>query len=215
MKITEEDLWIRTYGRLYQKLCSSTGDIPIGIYRTEAHKLPASEVPACLSVIFMLSMRPPCGCFSLRCPSRWRTTRIRANPVSLCSAARVFTVTPRHPSLSPPHHHRPWTARSWGGRACSGRGGWVVKVGGAPAGPREWGAPPSASASKDSTCSAAPRDRSSTLWSAHAWSTWGSRHLDLVSVHTAGWYTVAKNIIAYLCKSNSWIDSMSNESCTN
>uniref|UniRef100_A0A8C1M760 RCK N-terminal domain-containing protein n=1 Tax=Cyprinus carpio TaxID=7962 RepID=A0A8C1M760_CYPCA len=43
MKITEEDLWIRTYGRLYQKLCSSTGDIPIGIYRTEAHKLPISE----------------------------------------------------------------------------------------------------------------------------------------------------------------------------
>ncbi|KAF0032806.1 hypothetical protein F2P81_015096 [Scophthalmus maximus] len=44
MKITEDDLWIRTYGRLYQKLCSSTGDIPIGIYRTEAHKLPVSEV---------------------------------------------------------------------------------------------------------------------------------------------------------------------------
>uniref|UniRef100_A0A8C2EAY9 RCK N-terminal domain-containing protein n=1 Tax=Cyprinus carpio TaxID=7962 RepID=A0A8C2EAY9_CYPCA len=43
MKITEEDLWIRSYGRLYQKLCSSTGDIPIGIYRTEAHKLPVSE----------------------------------------------------------------------------------------------------------------------------------------------------------------------------
>lgn len=45
MKITEDDLWIRTYGRLYQKLCSSTGDIPIGIYRTEAQKLPVSEVP--------------------------------------------------------------------------------------------------------------------------------------------------------------------------
>ncbi|KHN80504.1 Potassium channel subfamily T member 2 [Toxocara canis] len=34
-KITEEDLWIRTYGRLYQKLCSSVADIPIGIYRTK------------------------------------------------------------------------------------------------------------------------------------------------------------------------------------
>lgn len=44
MKITEDDLWIRNYGRLYQKLCSSTGDIPIGVYRTEAHKLPVSEV---------------------------------------------------------------------------------------------------------------------------------------------------------------------------
>lgn len=44
MKITEDDLWIRTYGRLYQKLCSTNGDIPIGIYRTEAHKFPVSEV---------------------------------------------------------------------------------------------------------------------------------------------------------------------------
>ncbi|KAM6124007.1 potassium channel subfamily T member 2 isoform 3-T3 [Pterocles gutturalis] len=43
MKITEEDLWIRTYARLYQKLCSSTGDIPIGVYRTETQKLPTSE----------------------------------------------------------------------------------------------------------------------------------------------------------------------------
>ncbi|KAM9187042.1 LOW QUALITY PROTEIN: potassium channel subfamily T member 2-like [Mergus octosetaceus] len=42
MKITEEDLWIRTYARLYQKLCS-TGDIPNGIYRTESQKLTTSE----------------------------------------------------------------------------------------------------------------------------------------------------------------------------
>lgn len=44
MKITEDDLWIRTYARLYQKLCSSTGDVPIGIYRTESQKLTTSEV---------------------------------------------------------------------------------------------------------------------------------------------------------------------------
>uniref|UniRef100_A0A673J079 Potassium channel subfamily T member 2-like n=1 Tax=Sinocyclocheilus rhinocerous TaxID=307959 RepID=A0A673J079_9TELE len=50
MKITEEDLWIRSYGRLYQKLCSSTGDIPIGIYRTEAHKLPVSESQVSITV---------------------------------------------------------------------------------------------------------------------------------------------------------------------
>ncbi|CAG5925236.1 unnamed protein product [Menidia menidia] len=37
MKITEEDLWIRTYGRLFQKFCSSSAEIPIGIYRTESH----------------------------------------------------------------------------------------------------------------------------------------------------------------------------------
>uniref|UniRef100_A0A8C8DBP9 RCK N-terminal domain-containing protein n=1 Tax=Oncorhynchus tshawytscha TaxID=74940 RepID=A0A8C8DBP9_ONCTS len=43
MKVTEEDLWIRTYGRLFQKLCSSSAEIPIGIYRTESHMFPSSE----------------------------------------------------------------------------------------------------------------------------------------------------------------------------
>ncbi|KAM8814818.1 potassium channel subfamily T member 2 isoform 3-T3 [Rhynchonycteris naso] len=43
IKITEDDLWIRTYARLYQKLCSSSGDVPIGIYRTESQKLTTSE----------------------------------------------------------------------------------------------------------------------------------------------------------------------------
>lgn len=45
MKITKDDMWIRTYGRLYQKLCSTTCEIPIGIYRTqETSSLDASHV---------------------------------------------------------------------------------------------------------------------------------------------------------------------------
>lgn len=44
MKVTEDDLWIRTYGRLFQKLCSSSAEIPIGIYRTESHVFSSSEV---------------------------------------------------------------------------------------------------------------------------------------------------------------------------
>uniref|UniRef100_A0AC34RR67 Calcium-activated potassium channel BK alpha subunit domain-containing protein n=1 Tax=Panagrolaimus sp. JU765 TaxID=591449 RepID=A0AC34RR67_9BILA len=36
IRIREEDMWIKTYGRLYQKLCASVGDIPMGIYRTKA-----------------------------------------------------------------------------------------------------------------------------------------------------------------------------------
>uniref|UniRef100_A0A8C5D8P3 Potassium channel subfamily T member 2-like n=1 Tax=Gouania willdenowi TaxID=441366 RepID=A0A8C5D8P3_GOUWI len=44
MKVKEEDLWIGTYGRLFQKLCSSSAEIPIGIYRTESHIFPTSEV---------------------------------------------------------------------------------------------------------------------------------------------------------------------------
>ncbi|KAM5262308.1 potassium channel subfamily T member 1 isoform 7-T7 [Hipposideros larvatus] len=43
MKITEDDLWIGTYGRLFQKLCSSSAEIPIGIYRTECHVFSTSE----------------------------------------------------------------------------------------------------------------------------------------------------------------------------
>uniref|UniRef100_A0A8C5D9I5 Potassium channel subfamily T member 2-like n=1 Tax=Gouania willdenowi TaxID=441366 RepID=A0A8C5D9I5_GOUWI len=43
MKVKEEDLWIGTYGRLFQKLCSSSAEIPIGIYRTESHIFPTSE----------------------------------------------------------------------------------------------------------------------------------------------------------------------------
>lgn len=35
MAITRQDLWIRTYGRLYQRLCSTSCEIPLGIYRTE------------------------------------------------------------------------------------------------------------------------------------------------------------------------------------
>ncbi|KAK0138310.1 Potassium channel subfamily T member 1 [Merluccius polli] len=44
MKISEGDLWIRTYGRLFQKLCSSSAEVPIGIYRTEYHIFSTSEV---------------------------------------------------------------------------------------------------------------------------------------------------------------------------
>ncbi|XP_049752577.1 potassium channel subfamily T member 1 isoform X4 [Elephas maximus indicus] len=43
MKISEDDLWIHTYGRLFQKLCSSSAEIPIGIYRTECHVFTTSE----------------------------------------------------------------------------------------------------------------------------------------------------------------------------
>ncbi|XP_066896378.1 potassium channel subfamily T member 1 isoform X3 [Kogia breviceps] len=43
MKVTEDDLWIRTYGRLFQKLCSSSAEIPIGIYRTECHVFSSAE----------------------------------------------------------------------------------------------------------------------------------------------------------------------------
>uniref|UniRef100_A0A7N6A562 RCK N-terminal domain-containing protein n=1 Tax=Anabas testudineus TaxID=64144 RepID=A0A7N6A562_ANATE len=50
MKVTEEDLWISTYGRLFQKLCSSSAEIPIGIYRTESHIFSTSESQVSMSV---------------------------------------------------------------------------------------------------------------------------------------------------------------------
>ncbi|KAI4897087.1 hypothetical protein NFI96_004212 [Prochilodus magdalenae] len=45
MRVCEGDLWIRTYGRLFQKLCSTSSEIPIGIYRTESHVFLPSEWP--------------------------------------------------------------------------------------------------------------------------------------------------------------------------
>ncbi|XP_054980058.1 potassium channel subfamily T member 1 isoform X1 [Sorex araneus] len=50
MKITEADLWIRTYGRLFQKLCSSSAEVPIGIYRTECHVFEPPDLRAQVSV---------------------------------------------------------------------------------------------------------------------------------------------------------------------
>uniref|UniRef100_UPI0037E873B9 potassium channel subfamily T member 1 isoform X3 n=1 Tax=Semicossyphus pulcher TaxID=241346 RepID=UPI0037E873B9 len=50
MKITEEHLWIRTYGRLFQKFCSSSAEIPIGIYRTESHMFSTSESQVSINV---------------------------------------------------------------------------------------------------------------------------------------------------------------------
>ena len=44
LRIIAEDMWIRTYGRLYQKLCSTTHEIPIGVYRTHSHADNKSEV---------------------------------------------------------------------------------------------------------------------------------------------------------------------------
>ncbi|XP_055687698.1 potassium channel subfamily T member 2 isoform X30 [Lutzomyia longipalpis] len=44
IKITKEEMWIRTYGRLYQKLCSTTCEIPIGIYRTQDTSISESHV---------------------------------------------------------------------------------------------------------------------------------------------------------------------------
>ncbi|XP_074602047.1 potassium channel subfamily T member 2-like isoform X2 [Brevipalpus obovatus] len=52
IKITKDDLWIRTYGRLYQKLCSTTCEIPIGIYRTQLSK--TTPDPQALNFEFVL-----------------------------------------------------------------------------------------------------------------------------------------------------------------
>lgn len=56
MKVTEDDLWIRTYGRLFQKLCSSSAEIPIGIYRTECHVF-SSEVHSQRHIVSILMVQ--------------------------------------------------------------------------------------------------------------------------------------------------------------
>ncbi|CAB3225304.1 unnamed protein product [Arctia plantaginis] len=72
MKISKEDMWIRTYGRLYQKLCSTTCEIPIGIYRTQDTTLAdashhVSMSPRTPSKWFwsrLARMRPSCASYS-------------------------------------------------------------------------------------------------------------------------------------------------------
>uniref|UniRef100_A0A8C1V098 RCK N-terminal domain-containing protein n=1 Tax=Cyprinus carpio TaxID=7962 RepID=A0A8C1V098_CYPCA len=121
MKITEEDLWIRSYGRLYQKLCSSTGDIPIGIYRTEAHKLPVSEVPACSQVSITVEdyedTREPRE--PLLCRSGLHRNSTSSEPPSSSSSSQAMD----HPLLR--RKSMQWARRlsRKGGRASSGAKG--------------------------------------------------------------------------------------------
>lgn len=83
MKISKEDMWIRTYGRLYQKLCSTTCEIPIGIYRTQDTTLADAS--------HHVSMSP-------RTPSKWFWSRLaRMRP----SRASVSRLTPYSQYLSP------------------------------------------------------------------------------------------------------------------
>ncbi|XP_073974432.1 slowpoke 2 isoform X4 [Rhodnius prolixus] len=62
MKITKEDMWIRTYGRLYQKLCSTTCEIPIGIYRTQDTSTTASPQEPCSADGSMAYQPLPTNC---------------------------------------------------------------------------------------------------------------------------------------------------------
>src|SRR6218665_2010391 len=48
MKLTSDDMWIHTYGRLYQKLGSTSCEIPIGIYRTQKQR--STDVPSVTTI---------------------------------------------------------------------------------------------------------------------------------------------------------------------
>uniref|UniRef100_A0A3B3QBM4 Potassium sodium-activated channel subfamily T member 2b n=1 Tax=Paramormyrops kingsleyae TaxID=1676925 RepID=A0A3B3QBM4_9TELE len=93
MKITEEDLWIRTYGRLYQKLCSSSGDIAIGIYRTESRTLPVSESQVSINVEEYEDTREP------REPLLCRSGPSHRNSTSSEPLAPPPSSVPDHPLL--------------------------------------------------------------------------------------------------------------------
>jgi potassium channel subfamily T member 1 len=57
MKITKEDMWIRTYGRLYQKLCSTTCEVPIGIYRTQDTSLCDTNSQVTAAILLFIHLR--------------------------------------------------------------------------------------------------------------------------------------------------------------
>lgn len=86
MKITEEDLWIRTYARLYQKLCSSTGDIPIGVYRTESQKLTTSEVCQFTVLLFEFGY----GVYNILCSS-WEWEPLKYYKCHICKGTELYS----------------------------------------------------------------------------------------------------------------------------
>ncbi|CAM9577800.1 unnamed protein product [Lampetra fluviatilis] len=60
MHVTERELrWFGTYGRLHRCLCSSGGDVPIGIYRTETHGAAPSDSQVSISVEDCEEAPPP------------------------------------------------------------------------------------------------------------------------------------------------------------
>jgi hypothetical protein len=44
ISLTSNDMWIENYGNLYKKLTLTTGEIPIGIYRTLAQDEPMDVI---------------------------------------------------------------------------------------------------------------------------------------------------------------------------
>lgn len=77
-------MWIRTYGRLYQKLCSTTCEIPIGIYRTQDTSLsdPSHHVS--------MSPRASTNWFWSRL-ARMRTSRASVSPTYLNKLLYSYT----------------------------------------------------------------------------------------------------------------------------
>lgn len=93
---------------------------------------------------------------SLSCPSTWIRARSTVSAASTGRRRRRTETPPRASS---------WSTRCWERRACSGRGG---SAGRAPNPPAE----PSASHSRDSTCTDVLSDRSCRSWWRIVWSTW-------------------------------------------
>ncbi|XP_046810141.1 potassium channel subfamily T member 2 [Lucilia cuprina] len=104
MRITKDDMWIRTYGRLYQKLCSTTCEIPIGIYRTQD----TSNTEATHVSNSPVDKWGPFSAFGKHCvrlrPSYDEETN--ATPESSKGSKEVLhSVTYRPPSSGGPHSH--------------------------------------------------------------------------------------------------------------
>lgn len=86
-------MWIRTYGRLYQKLCSTTCEIPIGIYRTQDTSLSDSSHVS-------MSGRSSAWSSCVRVPSIDSVSKTWSNPVKklivrmmVCSFFSIFFFT--------------------------------------------------------------------------------------------------------------------------
>lgn len=100
-------MWIRTYGRLYQKLCSTTCEIPIGIYRTQdTSSMDATHVsssPLTDRWNPFGGPKPPKHCVRMR-PSVSRASDSRGDRVSVRVSIRSYVLFPTNHTTT---NHKP------------------------------------------------------------------------------------------------------------
>ncbi|VDO67056.1 unnamed protein product [Heligmosomoides polygyrus] len=81
--VTSEDLWIKTYGRLYKNLCSSVSSIPLGIFRTKNMDSKTVGSICCFAYGYVIILMS-------RCHMTWR----RSTSLEVCDKLSYVIINP-------------------------------------------------------------------------------------------------------------------------